>query len=128
MDNKGVDQLCRDIIGACIEVHKALGPGLLESIYHQCVCRELSLRGIAFHEEYRIPLVYKGYNLDTVLRADLLVEDTVIVELKAVNNWSSIFEAQLISYLRLANKPSGLLVNFNLPTLKEGVKRLYPNN
>ncbi|MDD4310137.1 MAG: GxxExxY protein [Candidatus Cloacimonetes bacterium] len=125
MSNLEIDVLCGKIIGACIEVHKTLGPGLFERIYHQCLCRELTLRGIAYHDEFHISLNYKGLELDSVLRADLLVEDTVIVELKAVNEWNHIFEAQLISYLRLANKPAGLLINFNVPILKDGIKRLF---
>ncbi len=123
--SKEIDQLCHRIIGACIEVHKALGPGLLENIYQRCLCRELSLNGINYQEEYSISLEYKGLKLDSSLRADLLIEDTVILELKAVNEWNAIFEAQLISYLKLADKPVGLLVNFNVPVLKDGVKRLF---
>jgi len=116
--------LCGKIIGACIEVHKQLGPGLLEKVYQQCLCRELSLSGLSYREEIPINLNYKGLQLDLTLRADILVEDQVLVEVKAVNEWNAVHEAQLISYLKLTNKPSGLLVNFNVPILKDGIKRL----
>ena len=121
-----VDDLCYEIIGASIEVHKIIGPGLLEKIYLQCLCRELNIRGLSFCTEYPIPLVYKGVRLEAEFRADLLVEDLVIVELKAVNEMNPVFEAQLISYITLAEKPTGLLINFNVPILKDGVKRLFP--
>ena len=119
------DTLCSKIIGACIEVHKALGPGLMEQVYQQCLCRELSLQGLQFKTEIPVTLSYKGIVLDVALRADLLVEDMIIVEIKAVNDWNAIYEAQLISYLKLANKPAGLLINFNVHALKDGIKRLF---
>ena len=106
-----VDELCHEIIGASIEVHKLFGPGLLERIYSQCLCRELTLRGLSYNTEVPIPLIYK---------------DTIIVELKSVLEMNPIFEAQLISYLTLSKKPTGLLINFNVPVLKNGIKRLFP--
>jgi GxxExxY protein len=120
-----VDALCGRIIGACIEVHKALGPGLMEKVYQQCLCRELTLQGLKYRSEVPVSLNYKGIQLDVTLRADLLVEDLVLVEIKAVNEWNNLFEAQLISYLKLADKPAGLLVNFNVPIMKDGIKRLF---
>ncbi len=120
-----IDELCSKIIGACIEVHKALGPGLLEKIYHQCLAREFALQGIQFQDEYAIGISYKGISLESELRADFLIENTVILEIKAVNLWNPIFEAQLITYLKLADIPIGLLVNFNVQKLKEGVKRCF---
>ena len=121
-----VDELCHEIIGASIEVHKLFGPGLLERIYCQCLCRELTLRGLSYNTEVPIPLIYKGTQLDTTFKADLIIEDTVIVELKFVLEMNPIFEAQLISYLTLSKKPTGLLINFNVPVLKNGIKRLFP--
>ncbi len=120
-----VDTLCGKIIGACIEVHKALGPGLLERVYQQCLCTELNLLGLSYREEIPVSVDYKGLKLDLSLRADILVEETVMVEIKAVNEWNAVFEAQLISYLKLAKKPAGLLVNFNVPILKDGIKRVF---
>lgn len=121
-----IDEICHEVIGACIEVHKILGPGLLEKIYAQCLCRELTLRNFKYTKEFRIPLVYKGQELDADFRADLLVENDVLIELKSVNEMNPVFEAQLISYLTLANKPTGLLINFNVPVLRQGIKRLFP--
>ncbi len=120
-----VDVLCGRIIGACIEVHKALGPGLMEKVYQQCLCRELALQGIRYHTEVHVSLKYKGIELDVALRADMLIEDLILVEIKAVNEWNAVYEAQLISYLKLANKPAGLLVNFNVPIMKDGIRRLF---
>ncbi|MDD2229510.1 MAG: GxxExxY protein [Candidatus Cloacimonetes bacterium] len=119
------DIMCGRIIGACIEVHKALGPGLMEKVYVQCLCRELTLQGLKYTSEFPVKLNYKGVQLDITLRADLLVEDTVLVEIKAVNEWNTVYEAQLISYLKLTDKPAGLLVNFNVPIMKDGIKRLF---
>jgi len=119
------DVVCGKIIRACIEVHKALGPGLMEKVYQQCLCRELTLQGLQYKSEVPVSLNYKGVQLDVTLRADLLVEDMVLVEIKAVNEWNALFEAQLISYLKLAEKPAGLLVNFNVPLMKDGIKRLF---
>ncbi len=120
-----IDIMCGKIIGACIEVHKQLGPGLLERVYQQCLCRELSLSGLNFLQEIPVTLDYKGLQLDLTLRADILVEDLVLVEVKAVKEWNSVYEAQLISYLKLTNKAAGLLVNFNVPIMKDGIKRLF---
>ncbi len=120
-----VDVLCGKIIGACIEVHKFLGPGLMERVYQPCLCRELTLQGMRYQTELPVQLNYKGVELDVTLRADLMVEDMILVEIKAVNEWNAVYEAQLISYLKLANKPAGLLINFNVPILKEGIKRLF---
>jgi len=120
------DELCHEIIGASMEVHNALGPGLLEKIYMQCLCKELELRNIPFVCEFVIPLIYKGLKLETEFMADLLVDDRVIVELKAVTEMNPVYEAQLISYLTLAGKPTGLLINFTVPSLRNGIKRLFP--
>ncbi len=112
------DPRTESIIGAAIEVHKQLGPGLLESAYEECLCHELYLRGIQFHRQLDLPVLYKGLKLDCGYRLDLLVEDTVVVE-----QLLPVHEAQLLTYLRLAAKPVGLLINFNVPLLKEGIRR-----
>ena len=111
------------IIGAAIEVHKALGPGLLESVYEVCLCRELGLRGLRFEKQIDIPAEYKGVKLDCAYRLDLLVEGKVIVEVKSVETLLPIHEAQLLTYLRLAGKRVGLLINSNVPVLKKGIIR-----
>jgi GxxExxY protein len=118
-----LNALTGQIIGAAIEVHRHLGPGLLESSYTRCLHHELRSRHIKFVEERAVPLAYKGLVLDASYRVDLLVEDAVIVELKCVEALASIHEAQLLTYLRLTNCPVGLLINFNVPKLIDGVKR-----
>jgi GxxExxY protein len=115
------------IIGACIEVHRHLGPGLLESVYADCLSHELKLRNLRFRREVVIPVTYKGMNFDTKLRADMIVEDTIILELKSVRDMLPIYEAQIMSYLSLSNLPLGLLFNFNVPLLKDGIYRLRLN-
>ena len=112
------------IIGAAIEVHRALGPGLLEGVYEECLAMELSLRGLRSERQRRLPVVYKGRQVAADLRIDLLVEDQVIVEVKAVENLIPVHSAQLLSYLRLSGKPLGLLINFNVPLLRDGVRRI----
>jgi GxxExxY protein len=115
------------IIGAAIEVHKHLGPGLLESAYEECLCRELELRGINFERQVPLPLNYKGLKLDCGYRLDLLVEDKVIVELKTVEAIAPIHEAQMLTYLKLRDVRLGLIINFNARLLVEGIKRLVNN-
>ncbi len=117
------DELSHAIIGAAIEVHKHLGPGLLESAYEECLCRELSLRSIRFERQVQLPIEYKGVKLDCGYRLDLVVENLVIVEIKAVEKIEPVHEAQLLTYLRLRGLWLGLLINFNVPHLKEGVRR-----
>lgn len=111
------------IIGCAIEVHKHLGPGLLESIYEKALCREFVLQNIKHECQSLIPIRYKGETLGEH-RLDLLIEEEVIVELKAADKLDPIFEAQLLSYLRLTGKRLGLLINFNVPVLKQGIKRV----
>ena len=111
------------MIGAAIEVHRQLGPGLLESAYQACLAHELSLRGILFVSQLDLPLTYKGVQLDVGYRIDLLIDDKVIVELKAVEKVLPIHEAQLLTYLRLLRKPVGLLLSFFVPVLKDGIIR-----
>jgi len=113
----------RDIIGAAIEVHRVLGPGLLESVYSRCLQQELSARQIAFVAQRRVPLVYKGVSLDCDYRLDLLIKG-VVVEVKALDTLAPIHQAQLLTYLRLAGLPVGLVINFNVDQLVKGIKRV----
>jgi GxxExxY protein len=112
------------IIGAAIEVHRALGPGLLESAYEECLCRELTLQRVPFERQRQLPVEYKGLRLECGYRLDLVVADTVVVELKTVEALLPVHEAQLLTYLRLGGWKAGLLLNFNVPVLKQGIRRL----
>jgi len=116
-------ELTRKIIGAAIEVHRAIGPGLLESAYQACLARELTVRGIPFEKEKPLPLDYKGMQLDCGYRLDFLVDGKVVVELKAVEVMHPVYEAQLLTYLKLTGCKVGLLINFNVPVLKDGITR-----
>lgn len=116
--------LTETIIGAAIEVHRALGPGLLESAYQACLAREFELRGMLFVQEKSLPLEYKGAKVECGYRLDFLVENKVVVELKAVEKVEPVHEAQMITYLRLTGCKVGLLINFNVPVLKAGIKRI----
>ncbi|MCJ7553800.1 MAG: GxxExxY protein [Ignavibacteriaceae bacterium] len=123
MTKKYLNDLTYQIVGAAIEVHKALGPGLLESVYHKCLKQELLLRKLRFVSELLVPVNYKGLELDAELRCDFLVEDAIVVEIKAVDAIAPVFEAQLLTYMKLLNKPKGILINFNCANLfKEGQK------
>jgi GxxExxY protein len=114
------EELTEKIIGAAIEVHRALGPGLLESAYEECLCRELNLRGIPFQRQVPLPVEYKGVKLDCGYRLDLIVEDEVILELKCVEHLLPVHDAQLLTYLKLTRKRVGLTINFNVATLVKG--------
>ncbi len=118
------DYLSKEIIGAAIEVHRELGPGLLESAYEACLCRELSLRRVPCLQQVPLPVEYKGTQLDCGYRLDLLVDNLVIVELKSVEKIEPIHEAQLMTYLRLTKLWLGLIINFNVPILKLGIRRI----
>jgi GxxExxY protein len=118
------ERLTGDIIGAAIEVHRQLGPGLLESSYQACLARELELRGVSFEYEKPLPLEYKGVRLDCGYRIDLLVAGSVVVEIKSVESLAPIHEAQLLTYLKLTGVKVGLLINFNEVVLKSGIRRL----
>ena len=117
------EMLTQEIIGACIEVHRHLGPGILESAYEQCLCHELTLRGLRFRRQVDLPVHYKGVLLDCGYRIDVIVEERVIVEIKSVVKMIPVFEAQLLTHLRLSGIRIGLLINFNVPLLKEGIVR-----
>ena len=112
------------ILRGAIRVHKALGPGLLESAYRACLCHELQKRGFVVQKELPLPLHYDGLKLDMGYRIDLLVEDSVIVELKVVSRLLPVHEAQLLSYMKLSRKSIGLLINFHVPMLRDGVRRM----
>ena len=108
-----IDELTYKIIGCAIEVHKQLGPGLLESVYEQCFIRELSLQGLNHKTQIWIPVFYKGLRLETQLRLDVLVEDLIVVELKSVEYLLSVHDAKLLTYMKLMKRPKGILINFN---------------
>jgi GxxExxY protein len=118
-----VNVLTREIIGAAIEVHRHLGPGLLESAYQQCLAKELELRGISYQSEWPLPLEYKGLRLNCGYRIDILANDEVVVEIKSVEAIAPVHEAQLLTYMRLGGWKVGLLINFNVLALKTGIRR-----
>jgi len=121
------NQLTHEIIGAAIEVHRVLGPGLLESAYEECLARELTLRNIKFERQKSLPVVYKDVKLDCGYRLDFLVEGRVVLELKAVESLAPIHEAIMLTYLRLSGCQIGLLINFHTQILKDGIKRFVLN-
>lgn len=117
------EQLTEQIIGAAIEVHRELGPGLLESAYEECLCYELSQRGLAFRRQVELPVRYKSIRLSCGYIADLIVEEAVLLELKSIDELHPVHDAQLITYLKITGLKVGLLINFNVPVLKEGIHR-----
>jgi GxxExxY protein len=117
-------KLTEQIIGAAIEVHKYWGPGLSECLYENSLCCELGIRGIRHERQLRLPLCYKGHQVGEELRLDVYVESRVVVELKSVTQLISIHESQLMTYMRLTNSRAGLLINFNVAILKDGIKRM----
>lgn len=127
MTQRTTNELTEAIIGAAIEVHRTLGPGLLETAYSQCLCRELSIQGIPFARELRCPVEYKGVHLDCGYRVDLLVDSRVVVEVKAVESLLPIHEAQVLTYLRIGGWHVGLLINFSVDVLKNGLRRFVLN-
>jgi GxxExxY protein len=121
--DQSLDQLAHAVIGAAIDVHREIGPGFLESVYQNALCYELGLRNIAYEAQVLAPVTYKGYAVGEG-RIDILVEKRLIVELKAVEAYEAIHQAQVISYLKAMRLPLGLLINFNLPILKDGIRRV----
>jgi GxxExxY protein len=119
-----INLLSSKIIGAAIEVHKHLGPGLLESSYEECLCKELTLRGLKFEQQKALPIIYKGEKLDCGYRLDIVFENQIIVELKACDRIESIHKAQLLTYLKLSSLKVGLLLNFNTEVMKDGIVRV----
>ncbi len=122
MTKKEVTQLSYNIVGCAIEVHKELGPGLLESVYEKCLRRELELKGYKVKQQVNVPVEYKGISLDVDLRLDLLVNDMIIVELKAIEHVLPVHEAQLLTYMKLLEKPQGLLINFFTDNITKSMK------
>jgi GxxExxY protein len=118
------DPLTGRIIECAIEVHRALGPGLLESAYEECLCYELSLCQLQYVRQVPLPVIYKGIHLDCGYRLDVVVEERVVLELKTVEQLHPIHDAQLLTYLKLSGKRTGLLLNFNVPVLRDGIKRI----
>lgn len=119
-----INKLSSIIIGAAIEVHKVIGPGLLESAYEECLCRELSLRKISFERQKPLPIVYKDCKLDCGYRFDIVVDNAIIVELKSCNQIEPIHKAQLLTYLKLSGLTLGLLLNFNMTVMRDGIVRI----
>ena len=119
-----INELSSKIIGAAIEVHKKLGPGLLESVYEECICHELSLRGISFEKQKPLPVIYKGKKLDCGYRLDIVVEKAIILELKSCEKIEPIHRAQLLTYLKLSGLNLGLILNFNTPVMRDGIVRI----
>jgi GxxExxY protein len=118
------DALTSRVIGLAMEVHRALGPGLLESAYEECLCYELASHGIRFSRQVPLPVIYKSVRLDCAYKLDLAIEDMLVAELKTVERILPVHEAQLLTYLRLSGRTTGLLLNFHVPVLKDGIKRL----
>jgi GxxExxY protein len=118
------DALTSRVIGLAMEVHRALGPGLLESAYEECLCYELASHGIRFDRQVPLPVIYKSVRLDCAYRLDLAIEDMLVAELKTVERILPVHEAQLLTYLRLSGRTTGLILNFHVPVLKDGIRRL----
>jgi GxxExxY protein len=126
-ESQKINRITEKIIGCAIEVHRNLGPRLLESAYEKCLCYELTQAGFGYKQQLPLPVIYKGINLECGYRMDVVVEDLVIVEIKAIERILPVHEAQLLSYLKLYNKKVGLLMNFHVPMLKSGLKRIVNN-
>jgi GxxExxY protein len=118
------EHLATQIVDAAYKVHSRLGPGLLESVYEACMCHELQTRDIKFKTQVALPIVYEGMRLESALRLDLLVADRIILELKSVEQLNPLFQAQLLSYLKLSGLRLGFLINFNVPLIKQGIQRI----
>ncbi|RMG40397.1 MAG: GxxExxY protein [Methanobacteriota archaeon] len=118
------ENIARKIVDSAFRVHSTLGPGLLEKIYETCFCHELNKRGLAFQRQVSLPIVYDGITFDEGLRIDVLVEDVIICELKAQENYNPVWDAQILTYLKLTGKRLGFLINFNVVRIKDGIKRI----
>jgi GxxExxY protein len=121
---KSIESIGKKVVDAAFSVHIKLGPGLLEKVYEVCFCHELSKRHLKFERQVDVPIIYDGLYFKEGLRIDVIVEDTVICEIKAVENFHPVWEAQLLSYLKLTNRRMGFLINFNVPLIKNGIKRM----
>jgi GxxExxY protein len=124
---KDLDKLTFQVIGAAIEVHKTLGPGLLEKVYQKCLAKELTIRGIKFKAESKIPYFFKGEKVDIDLKYDFLVEEILVVEIKSVQEIIPLFEAQIMGYMKLLKSPKGILINFNVQNIFHEGQRTYVN-
>ncbi len=122
--SKDIEGFAKQVVDAAFKVHKALGPGLLETVYEKCLCYELDKRKIPYKSQVSVPVKYNGVRLDANLRLDILVADMVIVEIKAVEKMISLYDAQLLTYLKLTGLRLGLLINFNVPVIRKGIKRV----
>ena len=118
------EYLAKQIVDIAYHIHVSLGPGLLESVYEKCFCYELSKREIHFSKQQAVPIIYENLKIDDGLRLDLLIEELIIIELKAFENYHPVWEAQLLSYLKLTGKRLGFLINFHVPLIKDGIKRI----
>lgn len=118
------NRVAKEVVDAALKVHRPLGPGLIESVYKVCVCHELSKRGLAFQYELKLPVIYDGIRLESGFRFDIMVEDSVIVEAKSVDKMVPVYEAQVLTYLKLTGCRLGLLINFKVPLLKDGIQRI----
>ena len=127
-ERRKANEISEKVIGAAIEVHRSLGPGLLEGIYEECLCYELGARGLSFVRQMELPVVYKSMTLEYRLRLDVVVEDLVVLELKAVDKVIPLHEAQLLTYLKLSGHWLGLILNFNVPAMRDGIRRLVTDS
>lgn len=128
ISKKYLNIMTYEIIGAAIEVHKELGPGLLESVYHKCLKKELETRQIQFETELCVPIEYKGEDIDADLRCDFFIDDCIVVEIKSVDSFKPIFEAQLLTYMKLLKAPKGILINFNVQNIFKEGQKTYVND
>ena len=122
--SRGEEEIAKKIVNAAYTVHKTLGPGLLERVYEVCFCHELEKNGLSLERQVDVPIIYDGITFDDCLRLDVLVEDLVICELKAVETMNPVWQAQLLSHMKLLKKRLGFLINFNVPLIKQGIKRI----
>lgn len=127
MTKSEYERLAREIVDVCITVHKQMGPGLLESVYELCMMKEFELRGIKAKNQVVLPLMYKGFELSKEFKVDILVENEIVLELKSAEAMLPVFEAQIISYLKLSEKKLGFLINFNVSLMKNGINRFVNN-
>lgn len=127
MEKEEYEKLAKEIVDVCITVHRIMGPGLLESVYELCMMKEFELRKINAKNQVTIPLLYKGYELSKEFKIDILVENEIVLELKSSEQMIPVYEAQIISYLKLSEKKLGFLINYNVPLVKNGIKRFVNN-
>jgi GxxExxY protein len=127
MEKEEYDRITKEIVDSCITVHRLMGPGLLESVYEMCLMKEFELRNIKAYNQVTVPLIYKNFELSKEFKIDILIENEIILELKSTEIMLPVFEAQILSYLRLTDKRLGFLINFNVPLIKNGIKRFVNN-